>query len=300
MATIHASENVFPIVRFDEVAAPATPPTGEVHLYAKADGLLYWKDDAGTEYPVSQAVDLAAHLADTSDAHDASAVSVLDSGAHFTGTDVEAVLAELFTAIAGGGIPATIADAKGDLIAATAADTVARLAVGSNGQRLEADSGASAGVAWQGFRGVKAYNSTTQTMNGSGTNSGNTILTLNSEEYDTDGFHDTSSNTSRLTVPSGMGGYYQIGAMIYGGPPSAGCLVDILKNGANTTLHGMRNQNQVTGGNSVTWNLHAIVNLAAADYVELQLNNTSASTFTVGHATATVVQTSFWMTRLGV
>ena len=38
---------------------------------------------------------LAAHIADTSDAHDASAVSVLDAGGYYTGTDAEAVLAEL-------------------------------------------------------------------------------------------------------------------------------------------------------------------------------------------------------------
>ena len=38
-----------------------------------------------------------AHIADTTDAHDASAVSVLDAGGNFTGTDVEAVLAELAT-----------------------------------------------------------------------------------------------------------------------------------------------------------------------------------------------------------
>ena len=41
-----------------------------------------------------------------------------------------------------------IVDAKGDLIAATAADTPARLAVGTNGQILTADSTASTGLAW--------------------------------------------------------------------------------------------------------------------------------------------------------
>ncbi len=44
----------------------------------------------------------------------------------------------------------TIVDAKGDLITATAADTPARLAVGSNGETLVADSAASTGLRWQG------------------------------------------------------------------------------------------------------------------------------------------------------
>jgi predicted secreted protein len=43
-----------------------------------------------------------------------------------------------------------IVDAKGDLIAATAADTPARLAVGNNGENLVADSSASTGLRWQG------------------------------------------------------------------------------------------------------------------------------------------------------
>lgn len=45
-------------------------------------------------------------------------------------------------------IQPTIVDAKGDIIAATAADTVARVAVGSNGQVLTADSAQAAGVKW--------------------------------------------------------------------------------------------------------------------------------------------------------
>jgi len=46
------------------------------------------------------------------------------------------------------GIPATIFDAKGDLIAASAADTAARLAVGTNGQVLTANSATGTGLAW--------------------------------------------------------------------------------------------------------------------------------------------------------
>ena len=47
-----------------------------------------------------------------------------------------------------GGIPITAVDAKGDIIAGTAADTVARLPVGTNGQVLTAASGETTGLDW--------------------------------------------------------------------------------------------------------------------------------------------------------
>jgi hypothetical protein len=46
--------------------------------------------------------------------------------------------------------PKTLVDAKGDLIAATANDTPARLAVGNNGETLVADSSTSTGLRYQG------------------------------------------------------------------------------------------------------------------------------------------------------
>lgn len=50
--------------------------------------------------------------------------------------------------LANGAVAKSIVDAKGDLIAATAADTVSRLAVGTNGQVLMADSTAATGLKW--------------------------------------------------------------------------------------------------------------------------------------------------------
>lgn len=50
---------------------------------------------------------------------------------------------------AGSGIPAAIVDAKGDLLAGTGNDAVGRVAAGTNGQVLTADSSAAAGVSWQ-------------------------------------------------------------------------------------------------------------------------------------------------------
>lgn len=46
------------------------------------------------------------------------------------------------------GVANALVDAKGDLVTATAADTPARLAVGSNGQFLTAQSGQSTGLQW--------------------------------------------------------------------------------------------------------------------------------------------------------
>ena len=44
-----ASDNVFPRFLISEGGSTSTPASGRVTVYAKADGLLYSKDDAGTE-----------------------------------------------------------------------------------------------------------------------------------------------------------------------------------------------------------------------------------------------------------
>lgn len=74
---------------------------------------------------------------------------------HTAGATVRHVLTSddltFFTAgvaTADAAIPDTIVNAKGDLIAASAADTVDRLPVGSNGQVLVADSAQTLGIKW--------------------------------------------------------------------------------------------------------------------------------------------------------
>jgi len=79
-----------------------------------------------------------------------------------------------------GGIQPTIVDAKGDLITATAADTPARLAVGTNDHVLTADSSTATGLKWaaaasggkvlQVVQGTKldTASTTSQTFTGSG------------------------------------------------------------------------------------------------------------------------------------
>jgi len=53
-----------------------------------------------------------------------------------------------YSSLPGTAISNTVVDAKGDIIAATADNTVAKLTVGSNGQVLTAASGQSTGLQW--------------------------------------------------------------------------------------------------------------------------------------------------------
>lgn len=165
-----------------------------------------------------------------------------------------------------------IVDAKGDLIAASAADTPARLAVGTNGQILTADSTAATGLAWVtpsggGFVGVTVYSvSASVTV----PNNTNTILPFNSEAIDTNGFHSTTTNTSRLTVPAGKGGYYAIWAKLeYDGSSANNYAGSIIVNGGTATPYA--NAVGSSGGtfaNAVP--MFVVYPLADGDYVELR------------------------------
>jgi hypothetical protein len=91
-----------PHLEFAEGAAPAAGAAAITRIYAKADGLMYSKDDAGVE-------------------------TLMSGGA-------------------GGGSVATDAiwDAAGDIVQGTGANTAARLAIGTAGQVLRVNSGATA------------------------------------------------------------------------------------------------------------------------------------------------------------
>lgn len=86
------------------------------------------------------------HLNDTTDAHDASAISSVAAG-NLSATNVQTALDELQTDVDTRQLRSTLTT-KGDLYVATGADTVVRLAVGADNTFLKADSGQSSGVIW--------------------------------------------------------------------------------------------------------------------------------------------------------
>lgn len=58
--------------------------------------------------------------------------------------------------------------------------------------------------------GVRLTDAGSQTI----ATSTDTALTWDTETYDSDGFHSTSSNTERITIPAGLGGYYDISVSV--------------------------------------------------------------------------------------
>jgi hypothetical protein len=70
-------------------------------------------------------------------------------------------------------IPNTVMDAKGDLIVGTAADTVGKITVGTNGQYLQADSSTATGLTWSSVSGYSA-----PTLGSTSIASGATVTTI--------------------------------------------------------------------------------------------------------------------------
>jgi hypothetical protein len=132
---------------------------------APDDGdVLTWDDGAGEWVPAAAGGggdvatdtiwDAAGDLAIGSGANTASRLPVGTDDYVLTADSGEALGVKWAAAPSGSGIPATLLDAKGDLIVASAADTAARLAVGTNGYVLTADSGETTGLKWAAAGGA--------------------------------------------------------------------------------------------------------------------------------------------------
>lgn len=99
---------------------------------------------------ITRAVGAAGSTAYTSENARDDIAAALVAGANVTITpdDAANTITIAASGSGGSGIPATTVDAKGDLIAGTANDTVARRSVGTDGQALLADSAQTTGLSW--------------------------------------------------------------------------------------------------------------------------------------------------------
>ena len=163
----------------------------------------------------------------------------------------------------------SLVDAKGDLLVGSANDTVSRLAVASTaGYLLTVDSSTDTGLKWvtpstPTAQGVSVYNSTSTNL----TDGSYVTLTFNTESFDTDGFHSTSTNTSRLTVPTGLGGKYLVNfsGRLNINASDATCIAKLTINGSDKNRFDGDYIQYRKGSPQIT----SIVDLVAGDYVEV-------------------------------
>jgi len=176
----------------------------------------------------------------------------------------------------------TVVDAKGDLIAASANDTPARLAVGANGTVLTADSAEATGLKWA----TVSVTPTFVGVNATRTNTSTTVVAntayqvpFPAEEFDTNAFHDNSINNSRLTIPTGYAGKYIISGWMSNpaGSPGSYQLMRLYKNGSQYTTGGVREgeYTRINTGANAPFGFSQTITASVGDYFEIyyQQNN---------------------------
>ncbi len=104
-------------------------------------------------------------------------------------------------------------------------------------------------------------------------------IAMSGEDWDTDGFHSTVTNNSRMTIPAGLGGKYLVVAqMSWDSNTSGERILEIVVNGsAGGGANGWSRDN-ISNANGMTRSLSCIINLAAGDYVELKGYQSSGGT----------------------
>jgi hypothetical protein len=198
--------------------------------------------------------------------------------------DITAVTAG--TGISGGGTSgdvtitnsmATAIDAKGDLIAGTGADAFSRLAVGTNGTALVADSTASTGLKWGAPTSLGC--SLWKSANQSTSNVTQTPINFNNEDFDTSGFHDNVTNNDRVTIPTGLGGKYLVTTKIDFAANATGQRV--LYHFINGVLVNLALSPVNSSVNGSSFELSGVYNLSAGNFIQMQVYQDSGGSLNV-------------------
>ena len=189
---------------------------------------------------------------------------------------------------------ATAIDAEGDLIIGDAADAFQRLAIGSNTHVLTVDTSVDGKIKWAApagstFAGCSLSKSAAQSVS----NATWTAISWDLENYDTDAFHDNSTNNTRITIPAGKAGKYLIASNLFNPSNSTGSrLIRFQKNGADIYYGDWQRANS---GHSTSTIGSQVLNLAVADYIEVNLFQDSGGGLNVNPS----IESTFTATYLG-
>jgi hypothetical protein len=142
-------------------------------------------------------------------------------------------------------------------------------------------------------QGCRVYNSGNLTI----TTATLTALTFNSERYDTDGIHDTGSNTGRLTCQTA--GKYHIFGHIQWAVDATGVRIIAIRLGGTTYLAISSQMTIATNvlDSACYQSIDTVYDLAASNYVELVVGHTKGSNLDI--AAAGNFSPEFGMERIG-
>lgn len=165
-------------------------------------------------------------------------------------------------------VSGSVALAEGLLAVGSAAGILSALSAGTEGQVVTAD--ASGHATWAAASGGLAFSgaSLTKSSTQSITQQAETAITFDGEAFDTDAYHDNSTNNTRLTIP--VTGRYLVtwSTRVDGLADAKGVQVYIRVNNSAPTVAPQAIQ--ITNGPtcSVAASVSALLSLTEADYVE--------------------------------
>ena len=184
----------------------------------------------------------------------------------------------------------------GDTIYSSSGSTPARLGIGTAGQVLTVNTGATA-PEWKtpaggaSFVGASVY----LTANQSIANATYTALAFGSENFDTDGFHDNSTNNTRMTIPAGKAGKYLISGLVsWQSNSTADRRIGIYKNGSYIAFPARFNPSST---DDTAMSFSYVTSLAVADYIEILAFQSSGGSLNI--LTQGGVESNFTITYLG-
>jgi hypothetical protein len=160
----------------------------------------------------------------------------------------------------------------GDIAYSSAtANTNTRLGIGTTGQVLTVAAGVPSWASSSAapFVGARVYGSAVQSI----ATATYATVTWNTESYDTSAFHDTSTNTSRFTIPSGKAGKYLFNLKTtFNSSSNTGArILYFFKNGSEI----MESEFSLSTRGNLQMDLTSVQDAAVSDYYEMYVFQSS-------------------------
>ena len=182
------------------------------------------------------------------------------------------------------GIKESLLDAAGDIVYASADNTPARLGIGSSAQVLTVASGLpswATPASGTTYVGASVRGSAAQSV----ADSTETLLLWDTERFDTNSIHSTTTNTGRMTVPAGKTGKWRLSGHVNAPTMSLGLAFELyLFVNGSYFQYGVPQFAAIGGSGRGTQQaaMNLELDLLAGDYIDLRCWHNAGETKNIG------------------